>query len=379
MKLPTLVSAALYCFSALLPTVLFIQQVAAERQEEVYRARPAIQQKHLLAGEHYRNGRDTEALQLWLEVAAEEPEHTEAWRNAVILLGASGKLVQALSTLRTAVRSNPESVELNSMLSNALLKRGKVREADKITQKLAHENPYSVEAQFARALFCFERQNFSCAARGWKKVLELAPEKPPKGTRFNLGLAFLGLQDFGSALIHFERDAELQPLNSESVAKVGLCYASLGKTEKAIEWYKKALSIDPDISWPNYNLGTLYYELGRNEEAVKHLQRQLDLTPQYPDALSNLGLAYIELTEFGKALAAFRAAIKLNSQAAHYHYNEGIALEHLTCEKTALASYRKALSLAPKFSLAKKKVAKLGAEARDDKDCRLLDDASSGA
>jgi tetratricopeptide (TPR) repeat protein len=50
-----------------------------------------------------------------------------------------------------------------------------------------------------------------------------------------------------------------------------------GQTPRALEEYRTALALDPDLDKAHYNLGMALYESGAGAGAMEHLQRFLDL------------------------------------------------------------------------------------------------------
>lgn len=56
-----------------------------------------------------------------------------------------------------------------------------------------------------------------------------------------------------------------------------------GEYTDALEEYKKAIALDPDIPELQYNLGWLYGKAGDQEKAIKHLREYCRLKPDAPD------------------------------------------------------------------------------------------------
>ena len=56
---------------------------------------------------------------------------------------------------------------------------------------------------------------------------------------------------------------------------IGSANQSLGNLEKAVEGFKKALSIKPDYSDAHYNMGNALKEQGRLEEAIEVITKHL--------------------------------------------------------------------------------------------------------
>ncbi|WP_444919797.1 tetratricopeptide repeat protein [Microbulbifer sp. CnH-101-G] len=49
----------------------------------------------------------------------------------------------------------------------------------------------------------------------------------------------------------------------------------IGHEEKSIHYYKEAINIDPDFTWPYYNLGLREEEIGNEDAANEHANEAL--------------------------------------------------------------------------------------------------------
>lgn len=65
-----------------------------------------------------------------------------------------------------------------------------------------------------------------------------------------------------------------------------------GKTDQAIDLYRRALDLQPNMRGVWNNLGNLLIEKQAYLDAVEALKREADLSPDDPRPYSNLGLAY---------------------------------------------------------------------------------------
>ena len=74
------------------------------------------------------------------------------------------------------------------------------------------------------------------------------------------GVAYFNLNQLRPALEHFEKAYQLNPYNINVINNFASCYSKLGKQEKAIELYKKALHISPSFKEVRLNLSAVYYK-----------------------------------------------------------------------------------------------------------------------
>ena len=125
-----------------------------------------------------------------------------------------------------------------------------------------------------------------------------------------------------------------------------------GNHEKAIEYYTKAIELNPDYADALNNRGACYDGLKEYEKALVDYNKAIELKPDYAVAYNNRGLCYKNLKEYEKALADYTKAIELNPDDAVVFYNRGLCYQNLKEYEKALADYNKAIELNPDYALA---------------------------
>ncbi len=119
---------------------------------------------------------------------------------------------------------------------------------------------------------------------------------------------------------------------------------------KSLEFFKKAIELDPINLEYKYHLGLVYSRLGRPKEAISILESLIAKDPiAYRKAYLELGLLYTNLEEFEKALSFFEKAEKVDPKNASIQFNKGICLLKLERYEKAISSFEKARSLEPKL------------------------------
>ena len=96
----------------------------------------------------------------------------------------------------------------------------------------------------------------------------------------------------------------------------------------AIEYFLKAISLDPDFAmtekfiellskerfgWQVYNsLGWSYYQNGRNSKAMQMFKTSMQIQPNRSEALKGMGYIYFHLGRFSEAKKMFEQCLALN-------------------------------------------------------------------
>jgi len=84
------------------------------------------------------------------------------------------------------------------------------------------------------------------------------------------------------------------PKNLDALIQLGNLYYDQGQHLQAVEWYGKALDIDPRNPNVRTDRGTSYWNLNRPDEAIAEFRKSLDVDPGHAQTLYNLGLVYLQ-------------------------------------------------------------------------------------
>ena len=98
------------------------------------------------------------------------------------------------------------------------------------------------------------------------------------------------LAEYDDELVLWEGAMEFQPNNPLVDVNVGIILKNAGRTEQAVEFFKRALVVKPDLFEAHFNLAKVYDEAGQTEDAIAEYRRTIELTHVLPEAHNNLGL-----------------------------------------------------------------------------------------
>ncbi len=114
----------------------------------------------------------------------------------------------------------------------------------------------------------FRRVDPSAASRA-------APAKSARARARQLvkdGAAWLSEGNFEQARRRFLDAIEIDASIPEAYNGVGVTYRMRNELARALEWYKKALAVDPDFGDAYYNMACVYALQGSREMALRYLQ-----------------------------------------------------------------------------------------------------------
>jgi len=115
--------------------------------------------------------------------------------------------------------------------------------------------------------------------------------------------------------------------------------------DPAIEWFEKALEIDPQNTDALKNMGIVLMEKERNEEAIQYLEAVLKIDPEDIDGWKFKAKALEKLDRYQDAIACYDMALSIDPERTDMWNNKGICLDKNKEHKKAIECFNKALEI----------------------------------
>jgi len=122
--------------------------------------------------------------------------------------------------------------------------------------------------------------------------------------------------------------------------------------DSAIMMSNKALSIDPNLAEGHSSLAKSYEAEGDYKLAKYHYEKAIRLNPNYYAAIYNLGIVYFNEGSIDKAFELIRESIQLEPDNVFGYIVTGGIFQKFVCDSIALVWFNKALELEPENLLA---------------------------
>ncbi|MGQ9630968.1 MAG: tetratricopeptide repeat protein [bacterium] len=220
---------------------------------------------------------------------------------------------------------------------------GRYEEAASELEKAIAENPNAALA------YRWLVKTYGAMGRGEEildRFRELSRANPGSATyHYALGAALHQMQMYDEALEEFKKALELDPNLVEAHNDLADTY-SFGKNMpgEAVAEYERALKLRPDF-WVTYNnLGVTYEKLDRYDEALRELKRSLELKPGSKLVQNNLQRL--------ETILKNREAVEKNPGDLEARMNLARAYEGAGKFEDAIREYREAISLNAEYELA---------------------------
>ena len=129
---------------------------------------------------------------------------------------------------------------------------------------------------------------------------------------------------------------------------LGVMHENLGRTDRALQWYRSAVELDPQFIPARNNLALLFHAQGNSQAAEGHFRKLVQLQPEFSQAHYSLGLLLAEEpNRMEEAVKSLAEAARLEPENARMHYNLGLAYQHLGRRGQAEEALLTARQLAP--------------------------------
>jgi DNA-binding winged helix-turn-helix (wHTH) protein/TolB-like protein/Tfp pilus assembly protein PilF len=132
--------------------------------------------------------------------------------------------------------------------------------------------------------------NWPAARREFERAMALDPEDP--GTLTEYGIYYQSIGRFDDAVRVREAAAKLLPTAAPLTANIGFSCYFARQPERAIQYYQKALELNPRHAWSYQGIGMSYMDMERYADAIPQIEKAVELSERNPRTLAVLGHAY---------------------------------------------------------------------------------------
>jgi len=230
----------------------------------------------LHASDLRRLGRHSEAEQALAELEAAEPKlYVVPFERGENFLAWS-KPQQALQEFGKALSLNPTFDQAALGLGRAHFLLGEDDAAVASFQLALHYNPRNFLGRMALAKIYWHENQAAQAQSELARVLQEHPEVTEAHADYAVILAKLA--KYREALPHFERALALEYREPIFFNYLGITYAQLGDSEKAVHAYEQAVAMNPRYAAAYLNLAFQYQKERQPEKARAYYQKTCDLS-----------------------------------------------------------------------------------------------------
>lgn len=127
--------------------------------------------------------------------------------------------------------------------------------------------------------------------------------------------------NFREALKLFLSSAHLTS-DPDTYLEIGNCYYMLNEPSEAIEYWNRAIGLNPKCAKAYSNMGNLYYKLGQTEKAISFWTVALISKPEDSQTCLNLAIAFNQKEMRFESIKYFEKYLKYADESSSKNYQE---------------------------------------------------------
>ena len=273
------------------------------------------------------------------EVIEENPECGEGYFLRAGGYLRKGEIEKALKDFQKTLEIAPESLGAISGIANCYYSLGNMEEAkkyyyklsltyeyDKVTRnRLKSVNSYLIKelenesvASFSLANDYFQNEKYEDAIRICKE-LEENHEEDKKKLYTLMAYAYYYLGKLDKALNYFHKALEIDEKNGEALGGKASVLQDIHKREEALSFYNKAIENNYALDTMYNNKASLLCEMERYEEALECCNKSLEINCGMAHAYKNKGKILCEMGNYEEAFQCCEEALNISpTMAAAY-------------------------------------------------------------
>ena len=207
-------------------------------------------------------------------------------------------------------------------------------------------DPADLLARLSRAGTLQDIQAFDRAVEAYGEIIQRSPTAE---VFCNRGTCLQKMGRQTEAIEDFKRAIAVNPNLAEAFCNLGISHRSLGDFPLALSAYDRAIEIAPFMVEAYCNKGVALKEAGLIEQSIRTLQQAATISPNHPETHGNLGVALQKSKQFGAAISSYTHAIELKPDYVDAHYNLALLHQELNELQPALQGFENVLALDPNY------------------------------
>lgn len=249
-----------------------------------------------------RNGQQTQAITAISELTEKYPDFAQAHNDLGVLYYEIGDKEKALLHYSKANSLNPDNVTFQKNIADYyLVETGDIEKSLSIYNRILAENPQDIEILLTIGQICLSLDKTDDAAVFLNKVLDIEPWNE---------IAWKTLESISKP----ETKQQIAPQESlENIYQKVQVYLKSNNQDEAQELLNDLLSRFPDKAMAYNNLGVLHFQQGDTAKSLNYYQKAVQLEPNNLNFQKNLADLYlVEMGQTEEALTIYLEVLKKN-------------------------------------------------------------------
>ncbi len=257
----------------------------------------------------------------------------------------------AVTAYRKALSIDPKHAGAHYALALVLDRLGKDAEAEKEFRQALSVQPENAQVWQALAEHYVQRRQYDNAIEACNSALKANPNMP--AFHMQLGDIYAARGDDVKSLAEYQAALKQDSKLAAAQVKIGMLHQSRNRIADAEKAYLAAVAIDPKQAVAYNNLAWMAAERkSQLDKAVQWARKAVDINPALPQFHVTLGWVYRARGELDKAVAEIENASLITPAAAETYFYLGRVYTEKGMNAKAVAAFQKALSINKSFPFA---------------------------
>lgn len=243
------------------------------------------------------------ALALAESAIAKDANNHDAWKLKGDLMLARKETEPALAAYRKALDIRPDLTNTHTAIITVLMREAKPDEAAKQLEAMKKAAPKHPQTLYMDTLLSYQKKNFAEAREKIQQLVKIAPNNPQ--TLELAGEIEFQLKSFAQAEANLSKAVQLAPDLLRARRFLSLTYLRMNDARKALATLQPVLdkiANSPDMLGL---AGEVYLQNGDNQKAEEYFKKALALDPKDVVKRTSLALTHLRKGNGGGADAAF--------------------------------------------------------------------------
>jgi len=275
----------------------------------------------------------------------------EGYNALGALLAGRDAIDCAIPAFKEAVRLDPNAWDARYNLAQALVSKGRQREAAEQLHLLIAQRPDSAPAHNALGMLLQDQGELEAAAAEFKAALDADPHFFTAA--YNLAEVLMAEKRYLAAVAYLQDTLKSSPpadIADQLQVALGVAYGENGDSDKAIETLRSVIKSHPALAEAHFNLAALYAKMGPSlgyQTAIAEYKETLRLNPREDDARYSLAKVLTNLGNANEAIPYLKVYVQHRPLDAQGYHLLGTAYSHSNQLAPAVDALERARKLDP--------------------------------
>ena len=253
----------------------------------------------------------------------------------------NGKLNLAKKAIELALEQHPDIVGIRVLKAEMLIIDDRLPEALKLLDELESLEPANEEIYIQKALLVSKQDKHEKAIELLEIALDLVDDPDDVDILSLIGMEYLYLENFEKAIEYFKNCLELDPTDQTTLYNIVYCFDMMDKSGLAIDYLKEYIEVQPYSETAWHQLGREYYILKQYENALNAFDYAILIDEKFVGAYLEKAKTLEQLELYEAAIDNYLITCELDDPTAYAYMRVGVCFEELNKNEKAIHYYKK--------------------------------------